>query len=97
MDFEAHSEILSRILWKKTWRGLLIKADVSAANDNIKSKKSKHKKYKRAEIRWPTPEAVAQRCSVKKVSLEISQNSQENTCARVSLQMKLQASGLQLD
>ena len=29
-------------------------------------------------------EAVVQRCSVKKVSLEISQNSQENTCARVS-------------
>ena len=28
-------------------------------------------------------EAVAQRCSIKKVFLEISQNSQENTCARV--------------
>ena len=27
-------------------------------------------------------EAVAQRCSVKKALLEISQNSQENTCAR---------------
>ena len=29
-------------------------------------------------------EAVVQRCFVKKVFLEISQNSQENTCARVS-------------
>ena len=29
-------------------------------------------------------EAVAQRCSVKKVFLEILQNSQENTSARVS-------------
>ena len=29
-------------------------------------------------------EAVVQRCSVKKVFLEISQNSQANTCARVS-------------
>ena len=29
-------------------------------------------------------EAVAQGCSIKKVFLEISQNSQENTCARVS-------------
>ena len=29
-------------------------------------------------------EAVAQTCSVKRVFLEISQNSQENTCARVS-------------
>ena len=31
----------------------------------------------------------AGRCSVKKVFLEISQNSQENTCARVSLLIKL--------
>ena len=30
-------------------------------------------------------EAVVQRCSVKKVFLEISQNSQENTIARVSI------------
>ena len=29
-------------------------------------------------------EAVVRRCSVKKVFLEISQNLQENTCARVS-------------
>ena len=37
-------------------------------------------------------EAVVQRCSVKKVFLEISQNSQENTCARASFLIKLQAS-----
>ena len=30
-------------------------------------------------------EAVVRRCSVKKVFLEISQNSQENTCARTLL------------
>ena len=35
-----------------------------------------------------------QRCSIKKVSLEISQNSHQNTCARVSFLIKLQASGL---
>ena len=35
-------------------------------------------------------EAVAQRCSVKKVFLEISQNSQENTCARVFFLINLQ-------
>ena len=34
-------------------------------------------------------EAVVQRCSVKKVFLEISQNLQENTCARVSFFNKL--------
>ena len=38
-------------------------------------------------------EAVAWRCSVKKVFLEILQNSQENTCARVSFLIKLQVSG----
>ena len=36
------------------------------------------------------PEAVSRRCSVKKVFLEISQNSQKNTCARVSFLIKLQ-------
>ena len=38
------------------------------------------------------PEAVARRCSVKKVLIEISQNSQRNTCAGVSFLIKLQAS-----
>ena len=41
-------------------------------------------------------EAVARRCSAKKVFLEIQQNSQENTCAWVSFLIKLEASGLQL-
>ena len=38
-------------------------------------------------------EAVAQTCSVKKVFLEISQNPQENTCAKVSFLIKLQSLG----
>ena len=38
-------------------------------------------------------EAVIQRCSVKRVFLEISQKLQENTCARVSFLIKLQALG----
>ena len=37
-------------------------------------------------------EAVSQRCSVKKMFLEILQNLQENTCARVSFLIKLQVS-----
>ena len=41
-------------------------------------------------------EVVFRRCSIKKVSLEISQNSQENTCARVYFLIKWQASGLQI-
>ena len=36
-------------------------------------------------------EAVISRCSVKKVFLEISQNLPENTCARDSFLIKLQA------
>ena len=40
--------------------------------------------------------AVVQRRSVKKVFLEISQNSQENTCAGVSFLIKLKTLGLQL-
>ena len=36
-------------------------------------------------------EAVVQSCSVEKVLLKITQNSQENTCARVSFLIKLQA------
>ena len=39
----------------------------------------------------PESEAVAQICSVKKVFLKISQYSQENTCARVSFLIRLQA------
>ena len=41
-------------------------------------------------------EAVARRCSVKKVFLKISQNSEKNTCARASFLIKLQARGQQL-
>ena len=39
--------------------------------------------------------AVVRSCSAKKVSLKISQNSQESTCARVSFLTKLQPSDLQ--
>ena len=37
-------------------------------------------------------EAVVQRCSVKTVFLKIWENSQENTCVRVSFLIKLEAS-----
>ena len=40
-------------------------------------------------------EAVSRRCSVKKMLLKISQNLQENTCARTSFLTKLQARWLQ--
>ena len=40
--------------------------------------------HRTKNVRELNTEAVAQRCSVKKVFLEISQNSQENTYARDS-------------
>ena len=49
----------------------------------------KHFKFQ-SDLNIPQ-EAVAKRCSAKKVFLEISQNSQENTCARASFFIKLQA------
>ena len=42
----------------------------------------------------PVTEAVVQRCSVKKVFLEISQGLQENTCARISFLTKLKPATL---
>ena len=44
-----------------------------------------------AKLYYLIIEAVFQTCSVKKVFLEMSQHSQENTCARASLLKKLQA------
>ena len=48
------------------------------------------------DFRVPISEAVVWRCTVKKVLLEILQNSQKNTFVIVSFLIKLQASGLQL-
>ena len=48
--------------------------------------------YLNAEV----TEQVAQRCSVKRVFLETSQNLQENASVRVSFLIKLQVSGMQL-
>ena len=47
-------------------------------------------------FKYLTAEAVVHMCSVERVFLEISQNLQENSSARVSILIKLLASGLQL-
>ena len=44
-----------------------------------------------AEKYWGAKAPLDQRCSVEKVFLEISQNSQENTCARIYFSIKLRA------
>ena len=68
------------------WRAPLKKRRRLSQN---KTRKATSFKYLR--LNCCNKEAVAQRCSVKKVFLEISQNSQENTCARVSFSIKFQA------
>ena len=40
--------------------------------------------------KWGLSKAVIQKCSAKKVFLEVSQNSQENICARIFFLKKLQ-------
>ena len=55
------------------------------------------KHYRSAnQMPFVTSEAVVWRSSVVKVYSQISQNSQENTCARVSFLIELQATSLQL-
>ena len=49
-----------------------------------------------ASRNYITLEVVIRRCSVKKLFLEIWQNSMESTSARVPFLIKLQASGQQL-
>ena len=48
--------------------------------------------HKRKKTNVYKTEAVVQRCSVKKLLLKNSHNSQKNTCARISFLIKLQAS-----
>ena len=48
-----------------------------------------------SSFKYWSSEALVQRCSVKKNFLEISQNPQENACARVFFLIKLQALDLQ--
>ena len=58
------------------------------------TKSSQKKTIKNVNYLFRSSEAVAQICSVKKVFLNISQNSKENTCARVSFLIKSQAKTL---
>ena len=60
-------------------------------NKNETESKMENPTHRFRETSLVLQEAVAQTCSVKKVFLIISQNLQENTCARVSFLIKLQA------
>ena len=62
-----------------------------ALTEKYKSIKAIEDDFYHKVIEAKCTEEVAWRCSIKNVFLELSQNSQENTCARVSLLIKLQA------
>ena len=66
----------------ETWKLETKKRPTNKLSQMILNSQSFAKKFRYAE-------AVVQRCSVKMVFLEISQNSQENTCARVSFFKKV--------
>ena len=104
----SNQDIVTRYyVYLTIWSIFLIKNSVFAIVQNLGSAK-----LLIINIQWPTESVSGgysvlifkfcvirssrQRCSVKKVFLEISQNSQENICARASILIKLQASGLQL-
>ena len=76
--------------------GLLLRARDSKLQVNNRSGRPElfYKIFSKIHCRkiWAVhiAEAVIHRCSVKKVFLEISKDSQENTCARVSFLIKLQ-------
>ena len=65
----------------KAWEGI---------KEFINFKKKQSKKITSIQVNGKI-KAVVEKYSVKKVFLEISQNSQENTCARVSFLTKLKA------
>ena len=56
-----------------------------------KTKEGNERRWNICEHLEQYAEAVAQKSSVKKLLLKISQNSRKSTCARVSLLIKLQA------
>ena len=58
---------------------------------NIMHERVKSLKFPFEFFRDCSNTAKARRCSVKNLFLKISQNSQENTCARVSFLIKMQA------
>ena len=55
----------------------------SKINNKTETKKNALLKSIYFHLKTTTTEAVAQKCSLKKLFLEILRNSQENTCARV--------------
>ena len=65
--------------------------DVNWLYISCKVTKTSSKSSKQDDCYLVLLEAVVKRCSVKKLFLEILQNSQENDCARISFLIKLQA------
>ena len=76
-------------LWKQ-WRWITKIIVTCTSQRNIETGESNIKQHRHQIHQVTYQVAVFRRCSVKKVFLNISQNSQESTCARVSFLIKLQ-------
>ena len=77
---------------KSTSGGLLLEQGISEKKRTLmKKNKFLHLSFEILNENERCLEAVVQTCSCKMVFLEISQNLRENTCARVSFLIKLQA------
>ena len=92
----THNEIIELIaIWKDEEALYNIKHRDCSIQQEINNDDTKQYWFL-SIINHQLSEAVARRHSMKKVFLEVSQNSQENSCVRVSFLTKLQTSGLQL-
>ena len=76
------------------YRYIIDISDIQAYVSGVLTKKNMFKEVQRPKVKMPlarstgsnkvVSEKIVGRCSVKKVFLKTSQNSQENTCVRVS-------------
>ena len=89
-SFTFHAKIYLKKPWGQGW----VETKITWTETFVRSKN--FIKWKTSLNRGILARSSQQRYSVKKDFLEMSQNSQENTCARVPFLIKLQTSGLQL-
>ena len=88
LDLDLENVLMTDINYHLYLQGKSVKNFMKWLDLQIFVKECKHKVLKicilPSLIIGKEPAGVAQTCSVKRLFLEISQNSQENTCARVA-------------
>ena len=96
----ALQEMITSILGTKNWISTPFSINWKSCDeflDNLPKFFCFHFTFSQKEQKtWMILEAVARKCSTKKVFLKILWNLQENTCAKVSFLIKLTARDLQI-